>query len=169
MTTGRKPKPTALKLVTGNPGKRQLNDAEPKPVVPKQVKTPDELDEYGQRAWRRNLPKLKRMGLFTEADADMLMCYCDAYSQWCHALDQMRRLDKMDTDDFETDEEKEQAKKEFPKIWRDVQITREKARTDMRLFAAELGLSASARSRMSVGKEEQPVSRMEALLDRRRA
>lgn len=31
MTRGRKPTPTALKLVTGNPGKRALNKREPKP------------------------------------------------------------------------------------------------------------------------------------------
>ena len=28
---GRKPKPTAIKELEGNPGKRPLNDAEPKP------------------------------------------------------------------------------------------------------------------------------------------
>ena len=28
---GKKPKPTHLKLITGNPGKRPLNEAEPKP------------------------------------------------------------------------------------------------------------------------------------------
>lgn len=31
MTRGRKPKPTVLKLVTGNPGKRAINTKEPKP------------------------------------------------------------------------------------------------------------------------------------------
>ena len=30
---GRKPVPTALKKLRGNPGKRPLNDAEPKPDV----------------------------------------------------------------------------------------------------------------------------------------
>ena len=30
-TRGRKPKPTALKLLEGNPGKRPLNDREPVP------------------------------------------------------------------------------------------------------------------------------------------
>ncbi len=29
---GRKPKPTAIKELEGNPGKHPLNDAEPKPV-----------------------------------------------------------------------------------------------------------------------------------------
>ena len=33
MTRGRKPTPTHLKLVRGNPGKRAVNDAEPKPQV----------------------------------------------------------------------------------------------------------------------------------------
>lgn len=29
---GRRPKPTHLKVVTGNPGKRKLNDKEPTPA-----------------------------------------------------------------------------------------------------------------------------------------
>ena len=31
-TKGRKPTPTAIKELEGNPGKRALNDKEPKPV-----------------------------------------------------------------------------------------------------------------------------------------
>jgi len=30
---GRKPKPTALKIIEGNPGKRPLNKNEPKPDI----------------------------------------------------------------------------------------------------------------------------------------
>ena len=30
-TRGRKPTPTAMKLLEGNPGKRKLNDKEPRP------------------------------------------------------------------------------------------------------------------------------------------
>jgi hypothetical protein len=36
MTAGRRPKPTRLKLITGNPGKRPLNRNEPNPkrIIP---------------------------------------------------------------------------------------------------------------------------------------
>lgn len=38
---GRKPKPTHIKAITGNPGKRKLNDDEPLP----EPAVPDEHDE----------------------------------------------------------------------------------------------------------------------------
>ena len=39
-TRGRKPTPTALKLLEGNPGKRKLNDREPKPEKKKPGRKP---------------------------------------------------------------------------------------------------------------------------------
>lgn len=48
---GRKPKPTLLKLVTGNPGKRPLNDREPKPKGDL-AEPPDDLPENAKILWR---------------------------------------------------------------------------------------------------------------------
>ena len=47
---GRKPKPTSLKVLEGNPGKRQLNPNEPKPdaSVPK---CPAWLSKEAKREW----------------------------------------------------------------------------------------------------------------------
>lgn len=49
---GRKPKPTALKVLEGNPGKRQLNVVEPKPRN-KAPKCPAWLDAEAKKEWRR--------------------------------------------------------------------------------------------------------------------
>ena len=49
---GRKPKPTVLKVLSGNPGKRPLNDREPKA----QAGIPEPLpwlDAEAQAEWRR--------------------------------------------------------------------------------------------------------------------
>ena len=50
MTRGRKPKPTALKLIEGNPGKRAMNDAEPNagPIG----EPPEDLDGIALAKWR---------------------------------------------------------------------------------------------------------------------
>jgi phage terminase small subunit len=73
---GPAPKPTALKLLQGNPGKRKLNDQEPKPVVgavaPKYVQdSPVLLAE-----WNRHAPRLTKLKLLTEIDDDALATLC---------------------------------------------------------------------------------------------
>lgn len=49
---GRKPKPTAMKVLEGNPGKRQLNSKEPKPVK-KAPRCPNWLEDEAKKEWKR--------------------------------------------------------------------------------------------------------------------
>ncbi|MFA7278925.1 MAG: phage terminase small subunit P27 family [Sterolibacterium sp.] len=76
---GRRPKPTALKLVAGNPGKRKINKTEPKPrqVIPS---CPAHLSDVGKVAWGRLSVLLDRMGVLTEADSAALERLCDCYA-----------------------------------------------------------------------------------------
>lgn len=76
---GRRPKPTVLKLVEGNPGKRKINKAEPKPAraIPS---CPAHLSDSGKVAWGRLSVLLDRMGVLTEADSAALERLCDCYS-----------------------------------------------------------------------------------------
>jgi P27 family predicted phage terminase small subunit len=76
---GRRPKPTALKLVTGNAGKRPINKKEPKPrrEIPS---CPAHLDDSGKVAWGRLSVLLDRMGVLTEADSFALERLADCYT-----------------------------------------------------------------------------------------
>lgn len=76
---GRRPKPTVLRLVEGNPGKRKINKAEPKPKreIPS---CPAHLSDAGKVAWGRLSVLLDRMGVLTEADSAALERLCDCYS-----------------------------------------------------------------------------------------
>ena len=47
---GRKPKPTAVKMLEGNPGKRGLNAGEPKPEK-KAHRCPAWLEAEAKKAW----------------------------------------------------------------------------------------------------------------------
>jgi hypothetical protein len=49
---GRRPRPTCLKLLSGNPGKRPLNGSEPRPD-PIVLECPPELGEVARREWHR--------------------------------------------------------------------------------------------------------------------
>jgi len=80
---GRRPKPTKLKLVTGNPGKRKLNEKEPKPAreIPS---PPSHLTDWGKTAWGRLTVLLDGMGVLTVADTMALERLCDLYAEILH-------------------------------------------------------------------------------------
>ncbi|GIW48995.1 MAG: terminase [Caloramator sp.] len=83
-TRGRKPKPTALKVIEGNPGKRPLNKAEPKPEN-KAPKCPSWLEKEAKKEWRRMSKVLETLGILTEVDAAAFAGYCQAYARWKEA------------------------------------------------------------------------------------
>jgi P27 family predicted phage terminase small subunit len=76
---GPAPKPTALKKLLGNPGKRKLNEAEPVPRAGL-PHCPDHLDPVAQKEWNRLVPILTAMRVLTEADYIALANLCQAYS-----------------------------------------------------------------------------------------
>jgi|GEM_PF-176970 len=83
---GRKPKPTALKKLEGNPGKRRLNEYEPMPPI-STLRCPNYLLPEARKEWRRLAPALIAMGVLTVADAVPFAAYCTAYARWREAED----------------------------------------------------------------------------------
>lgn len=81
---GRKPKPTAVKELEGNPGKRTLNEFEPKPKK-KVPKCPSWLDAEAKKEWRRTAKQLEELGVLTEVDMAAFAGYCEAYARWKEA------------------------------------------------------------------------------------
>jgi phage terminase small subunit len=65
----RKAKPTALKVLEGNRGKRKLPKNEPKPY-PKVPDMPEGLDERAQETYKTLAPKLEKLGLLTEVTVE---------------------------------------------------------------------------------------------------
>ena len=60
-TRGRKPKPTAMKELEGNPGKHPLNTSEPKPNK-KAPACPKWLEPEAKKEWRRLAKQMEAMG-----------------------------------------------------------------------------------------------------------
>jgi P27 family predicted phage terminase small subunit len=80
---GRRPKPTALKELQGNPGKRALNKNEPKPTgIPT---CPSHLDRIAKAEWKRVSYELLSVGLLTVVDRSALGAYCAAFARWVKA------------------------------------------------------------------------------------
>ena len=81
---GRKPKPTALKVLTGNPGKRPLNFREPNPE-PGIPDRPSHLSPEACAEWDRVAAVLQVQGIITQADRAALSAYCVAWARWVEA------------------------------------------------------------------------------------
>ena len=86
----RKPKPTALRLIEGNRGRRPFNKREPKPrpVVPK---CPRHLNDAAKVEWKRIAKTLHKLGLLTEIDGGQLALYCQAWGRWIEAEDELKK------------------------------------------------------------------------------
>lgn len=85
-----KPKPTKLKLIEGNRGKRKLaEEVKPNPVMPE---CPGELDSGAKRFWKYLGPKIERLGLLTEVDGDSFAGVCQTRSRLMLIWKQLKRL-----------------------------------------------------------------------------
>lgn len=82
MAVGRKRKPTHLKVVEGNPGKRALPTNEPQPSGAYPEKPTTFTTDQASDCWDRTTLELKAMGLLHAADVDALEIYCEAYGTW---------------------------------------------------------------------------------------
>ena len=83
-TRGRKPTPTAIKELEGNPGKRPLNSNEPKPVK-KAPACPKWLEPEAKKEWRRLVKQMETLGILTQVDMAAFAGYCQAYARWKEA------------------------------------------------------------------------------------
>ena len=83
-TRGRKPTPTAIKMLEGNPGKRPMNESEPKPLK-KAPSCPKWLEPEAKREWRRLAKQMESIGILTDVDMAAFAGYCQAYARWKEA------------------------------------------------------------------------------------
>jgi P27 family predicted phage terminase small subunit len=81
---GRKPTPTKLRLLRGNPGKRPLPQGEPTPRVAAPA-APSHVSREAKREWRRTAKLLVELGLLTHVDRAALAMYCEAWGRWVEA------------------------------------------------------------------------------------
>ena len=150
---GRKPKPTVLKLIEGNPGKRRLNDREPVPPdgMPD---PPDFLDAEARAEWDRTSKVLADMGLLTKADRSALAAYCVAYSRWVQAEAQVAKYGTI----------VKSPEKGFPMKSPYLTVA-DQALEAMRKLMVEFGLTPSSRSRIRIPDGGQAADEFEAFVE----
>jgi P27 family predicted phage terminase small subunit len=140
---GRKRKPTALKLVRGNPGKRALPKDEPKidPAVPM---CPKHLNATERKLWAEIGRELCAAGVLTRVDAGVFEVYVTA-------LATMRRVKP------DIEEELVWGGPNGGPIQNPYLAIYNKAKEHVMKAGAELGLSPASRSRVSVKKPKEDV------------
>lgn len=81
---GPAPKPTALRVAQGNPGKRTLNDREPvpPPAPAGGVAPPAWLGKSGRKVWDALAPAATAMKVLTTADVLTFARYCETFGRW---------------------------------------------------------------------------------------
>lgn len=77
---GPAPKPTKLKLVQGNPGRRALNKHEPK--FGGAPKCPDWLTPDAKIEWKRVVKELSALDMIRGVDTASLAAYAQAFARW---------------------------------------------------------------------------------------
>ena len=151
---GAKPRPTHLKVLDGNPGKRPLNQNEPKPK-PISPTPPSWLRPIAKTMWKHLAPQLESLGLLTIIDGYALECACESYATWVICEKFIIRNGMT----YEATTKSGTLIQKRP----EVQISNS-ALLAFKSFAAEFGLTPSSRSGINIKPAEDEVDPMEAIL-----
>jgi P27 family predicted phage terminase small subunit len=140
---GPTPKPTALRVLEGNQGKRPMPENEPEvPPLRSVPKPPTFLMPAAKKHWKIEGEKLLAVGLLTEIDLDAFAAYCNAYAGWVDAQRQLKMTGML---------VRSPNGYPMPSPWINIS---EKALDRLLRYQKEFGLTPSARSRVEVDKDE---------------
>ena len=150
-TRGRKPKPTALKKLEGNPGGRAMNTREPVPPAGTPA-CPEWLEPEAKKEWNRLAGALIEMGVLTEVDLTAFAGYCQAYARWKEAEEFLSKHGSI-------------VRTPNGYLQQVPQVTIAPTnRRDMMKFAEQFGLTPSSRSRIiggdGVASEDDEMERL---------
>lgn len=142
---GAKPKPTNLRLLHGNAGKRPLPKHEPKPKE-RAPRCGHWMSKAAKREWSYIVPKLAKLRIVTELDRAVIESYCSAYGRWREAEEVLGNeplILRVVTERSEDGKPLKSYVSQNPML-----AVSNRARKQMHEALAELGLSPSSRTRV---------------------
>lgn len=150
MPKGRRPKPSHLRMVEGNRGRRPLNENEPQPKKGR-PKIPTHLSVRARSAWKFVAELLDNMGVLTEADSLALERLCETYVEIVEAQELIEKKGRV----YKTHNEAGEI------MWRSHPAVKQLQDADRRFraYLIEFGLTPAARSKVqtSGGKKKDPL------------
>jgi len=145
-----KPKPTALKVLQGNPGKRAINKREPQPGA--LGPPPVDLCEVARAKWAE-LTRLECWGLVTtQADAELLAEYCRLHARKANAEGKVAEFGEL-----------VKGANGFP-VQSPWVSAADRCWAGMFKIALEFGGSPSSRTRLSTGPAKSSSSKWDGLI-----
>ena len=150
---GRKPLPTAVHEMQGtykkNPQRRRGSEPQPPPGAPE---CPGHLDDVAQEEWAMMCQILSDMGVLSKADRAALELYCQSYSDWRKACENVEKFGQVLVD---TDGDQAQPAKRNP-----YDLIKERCGAACLRLLVEFGLTPSSRTRVSATstKEDDPLA-----------
>ncbi len=88
---GRKPQPSLVATLHGNPGRRKRPAHEPQPTVATVYEPPAHLGEDARIEWTRLTTELRALGIITVLDLGLLAAWCTAWGDYVQAERELRR------------------------------------------------------------------------------
>ena len=144
MTRGPKPKPTRLKILTGNPGKRPMNTNEPRskgglPTPPRH------LSASVRKVWKRLREQIKGSGIATSLDTVAFEMLCKSYADYLDACEKVSQFGAVWIDKGEA----KIPKFAYSPYWAVMNREWKKVQT----MLVEFGLTPSSRSRVQASPD----------------
>lgn len=133
------PKPTSLKLIEGNKGKRAINHQEPDPEYLNDLTPPEWLSSEAKEVWNEVAPPLRAARVLTKIDVHALCVGCVAFAQYRHATS-MLGMDYV----------KMGMKAEYINQW---MVAQSMAYKQLISIFTQFGMTPSARSRVAVNPQ----------------
>jgi P27 family predicted phage terminase small subunit len=140
---GRKPKPTQLKVVSGNPGKRSINENEPQPVS-FDLTAPDWFDDLQRDYWNDAVSSAPP-GLLSTMDREVLAVWVVSAVMHRRAVVAQNAIDEGKTAPMLT-----KTPGGMPVQSPYISIINKQSAVMLKA-AAEMGFTPSSRSRISLG------------------
>lgn len=145
---GRKPIPSSLKILKGNPGKRAVNREEPHPTV-EAPEPPAWLQAEALECWHVIAPELEALGLLTRIDGDALVAYCTVWARWKKAELALVQFGQVVKTPLKLNDRGKVIGGGYPIASPYIGIAN-KALAHVRAFETEFGMTPSSRARVHV-------------------
>ncbi len=162
-------KPTQLKVLEGNPGKRPLSLKEPKPAAALPA-CPAFIKGAARKEWQRLAPELYQLGLLTRLDRAALAAYCIAWGQLEDVEHEVARMRRSSRDLAKLKKKNPGLKAQVSNgmvavtsngnaVIEPLLSVRKQAMEQMHKFLVEFGMTPASRSRLVIEKygEKDPI------------